>query len=118
MSALWPKQCRDCERDIYPQHWGLPRATMHKGRGLCWSCHDHRWYVGTLDEVERLTFSRDELMTEWEILRGEGYTKREAAARIGISLERFDRAFHRAKAAGDPRAYVLGTAPAPWRAAA
>jgi hypothetical protein len=115
MKAEWPKQCRDCDHDIYPVTWDLPGSCTHGGRNLCRPCWSRRWYVGTLDDVERIKFTRDELMAEWEILRGEGYSKRQAAERMGISFERFDRAFHRAKAAGDPRAFVLGS---PARAAA
>jgi len=76
----------------------------HVGRGLCDPCY--RWCraAGELIDYEPVRYSRDELMAEWELLRLEGYSKRQAAARLDVTFEAFDRAFHRARAAGDPRA--------------
>jgi hypothetical protein len=71
---------------------------------LCGICHDHCRRNGTLADYRRVTYSRDELMCEWELLRREGYSKRAAASRLGLTFEAFDRAFLRARKAGDPRA--------------
>jgi hypothetical protein len=57
-----------------------------------------------LDDYPRTTWSRDELMGEWDLLRSEGYTRRNAAERLGLKWETFDRAYFRARSAGDPRA--------------
>jgi hypothetical protein len=99
--------CRDCTREIFPRT-SRRGGLRHAGRGLCRMCWWYRDQDGTLDDVERVKFTRDELMTEWDILRGEGYSKRQAAERIGVTYECFDRAYCRARAAGDPRAYVPG----------
>lgn len=42
------------------------------------------------------------------MLRGQGYNKRQAAERLGMTFAAFDRAYCRARAAGDARAYVTG----------
>lgn len=102
------KACRDCAATIYPKTWRRPPAETDSGRSLCRPCWRVRSLAGTLDDVERTKFTRDELMAEWDVLRGEGHTKRQAAERLGISYERFDRAYCRARAAGDPRAWVPG----------
>ncbi len=47
---------------------------------------------------------RDELLDRWVELRAHGLTKREAAARLGMTFVAFDRALYRARAAGDERA--------------
>jgi hypothetical protein len=102
----WPKRCRNCDHLIYPMSWMFAYSWSHAGRGLCRPCHQ----TAGEDRIdyERVGRSRDELMAEWEILRGEGYTKRQAAERLGMTFEAFDRAYHRARAAGDPRAYTTG----------
>jgi hypothetical protein len=57
-----------------------------------------------LDEYPRRSWSREDVMSEWDLLRSEGYTRRVAADRLGMRWETFDRAYWRARAAGDPRA--------------
>ena len=95
--------CRSCNKPTHPQGAGK-RSDAHIGRGLCSNCHDRHRRNGTLDEFPRATWSRDDLMTEWDLLRRCGVPRRDAAARIGVTWEAFDRAFWRARAAGDPRA--------------
>jgi hypothetical protein len=47
---------------------------------------------------------RDDFLTEWELLRSEGLSRRQAAQRLGMSLKTFEAALSRARKAGDPRA--------------
>lgn len=107
--------CRDCGTPIWPKSRGVPSACRDEGRGLCRPCWRTRDAAGTLDEVERVRFSRDELMDEWVVLRDRGCSKRQAAARLGMTFARFDRALLRARAAGDPRALPPLVAPIPGR---
>lgn len=96
---------RRCARCHYPMHtrdMGVGR--FHRGRGLCCACHTRVSRAGWLADYERRNRIRDEVMVEWELLRGEGYTKRQAAARLGMTFAAFDRAFHRSRRAGDSRA--------------
>lgn len=79
-------------------------ARHHVGRGLCQKCYEVFKYSGELIAFETLTRTRDELMEDWQILRSRGCTKRQAAQRIGMSFDSFNRAYSRARAAGDPRA--------------
>jgi hypothetical protein len=59
--------------------------------------------------------TRDEVMTEWDMLRTAGVTRRQAAAAIGMSYTALDRAIYRARALGDPRAGVAAPQPARWK---
>lgn len=94
-------RCTRCAQPTYPRPAGL---RFIEGRGLCDLCYPRAHRHGVLVDYERTKRTRDEVMDYWELLRSEGYSKRQAAARIGMSLEAFDRAFHRARRAGDPRA--------------
>lgn len=76
----------------------------HQGRGLCNFCYVAAARRGTLIDHERRTRTRDEVMAEWESLRAEGYSKAQAATRIGMTYDAFDTAFTRARRAGDARA--------------
>lgn len=96
-------KCVDCGRKITPQkraHEGHPR---HAGRGLCTACHARHKAHGTLIDFERKSWSREELLNEWVLLRDEGIRMRDAAPRIGVSYDALDRALCRALARGDDR---------------
>jgi hypothetical protein len=80
------------------------RARIIRVRGMCRLCYDVTRNNGTVIDFAPILRPRDEVMHEWDLLRGEGYTKRQAAERLGMTWEAFDRTFHRARRAGDPRA--------------
>lgn len=65
-------------------------------RQLCTRCYDTHYYRGLHLDFERTTRSRDEVMAEWAVLRAEGYGKRQAAERLGMTFAAFDRALQRA----------------------
>jgi hypothetical protein len=98
--------CACCGTDMTPTQ---PGGTRHEARGLCEPCYKREDYHGRLDDYPRRTWSREELLDEWELLRGENYTRVQAAERLGIRPSAFERALQRARAAGDPRA-ALGLA--------
>lgn len=74
------------------------------GRGLCSHCYNVERYWGRLLNHERRWRPRDDVMDDWKLLCGQGYTKRQIAARLGMSFKALERALNRARAAGDPRA--------------
>lgn len=49
-------------------------------------------------------WTRDELLTEWALLRSAGVSVVDAAPRLGMTVEALTRALTRAKRDGDPRA--------------
>jgi transposase-like protein len=96
--------CGSCGTSMVPRSSAATRVDTHEGRGLCPPCYRQAHYSGRLDEYPRRSWSRDELMGEWDLLRSDGYTRRNAAERLGLKWETFDRAYWRARSAGDPRA--------------
>lgn len=101
-----PQQTKSCARCRYPMstHPNGVDCRSHGGRGLCNFCHRRSRRDGTLLDYERPTRTLDEVMTEWEILRSEGYTRRQAADRLGMKWKAFEKAHERARHSGDPRA--------------
>lgn len=73
-----------------------------RARGLCIRCYDACHHNGSLSDYPRFCWPRDELLTEWDFLRRQGFTMRLAATRLGVTYEALDRALSRAK--DDPRA--------------
>lgn len=72
-------------------------------RGLCDSCYEKHWKAGTLDQfpTRRVQRRRVEFIADYELLRSEGYTRRQIAERLGMTRNAVDRAVQRAVAAGD-----------------
>lgn len=58
--------------------------------------------------MARSLIRRDEVLDDWDLLRSDGVTRRQAAPRIGISLDCLEKHIYRGARAGDSRA-VLGT---------
>jgi hypothetical protein len=102
--------CRNCGRTIHPRTANVPRENTHGGRGLCDGCYTIGRHHHCLHTYPRGTYSRDELMDKWDHLRRSGHTRREAAGRLGMTWAAFDRAYWRARAAGDPRAVDMAGA--------
>jgi hypothetical protein len=96
--------CAACGTTIAPQTLGLPREETHEARGLCSPCYGRALHADRLDEFPRRTRSRDELMSEWDHLRRAGVEWWDAHRRLGMTAAAFERAYWRARAAGDPRA--------------
>lgn len=70
------------------------RRRTHSGRGLCGSCRQGNNGCNPTD-YERLTWPSTDLLTEYEFLRRQGYTRRAAAERLGITKARLDKAIER-----------------------
>lgn len=85
--------CTDCNEE-----------KLHFGRGLCGRCYDRHQRGGTLIDFPLAGYPAEELLTEWEILRSEGHSVRQAAERLGMKYATFDKALQRAQRRGDPRA--------------
>lgn len=77
-----------------------------QGRGLCQCCYAKARRLDEVIDHPRRLRSRDEMLEEWEHCRGPigGARFYNFGARIGSSQEAWERAFYRARAAGDPRA--------------
>lgn len=74
-----------------------------RGRSACPTCYERARTDGTLIDLPRRYFSRDELLAEWEMFRGQ-VSFREFHERVGVSHRTWERAYYRARADGDPRA--------------
>lgn len=101
--------CRalDCQRPMH--RWADTRCAdghpRHSGRGICHPCRA-RIARGTpveLAPVEAPRIRPDEVLEEWEFLRGT-VSFHDFPARVGITAAAWDRMFYRAVKAGDPRA--------------
>lgn len=110
---IWP--CRDCGRNMVPAtaHRKMRAAlrmrfVRHLARGLCSGCYWRHKTDGSLLDFEARKLSRDELLTEWELLRSDGVRLDVAAERIGTSAQALDRALHRALSDGDQRGRHTG----------
>ena len=68
----------------------------HQSRGLCTRCYTAFRKVGELDKYPPLTRSNAEVMEEWEWLRDAGYSREQAALRMGMTFAALDRAIYRA----------------------
>lgn len=85
-----------------------PGVGRSGGRGLCQNCHAWARYHDRLLDYPRSTRSRDDLLEDYVMLRREGYDWPLCAERLGMTYAAFERAIHRARDAGDPRAARLG----------
>ena len=99
-----PTRCMGCNRAMAPYSQTQADGSHHRARGLCSRCHSAFQYTGELIAFERLTRTRDELLEDWELLRAQGLTRRQAAERMRMPYLSFNRALQRARAGGDPRA--------------
>ena len=79
------KLCASCKRDR--QVWA---------RGLCTSCYPRHLAAGTHVDFERRNRPRSELLEEWEMLRAQGLSRRQAAERLGMKDDSLYAALRRA----------------------
>jgi hypothetical protein len=79
------KPCADC---------GSQRPG-HRWRRLCKNCYQRHYDHGTHLNFERATWTNAELISEWEWLMSEGYTRAQVAERLGISKKRLEKAIER-----------------------
>lgn len=72
-------------------------------RDLCRRCYQNARNAGTLAQhrPERTIRSRVEFVADYELLRSEGYTRRQIAERLGMRYDTVNAAYHRAVHAGD-----------------
>lgn len=112
------KPCLRCGRMVLPHSKatrnGVSYGELMQGRGLCTRCYRNVEYHGQLLEYPRLTRSRDELLADYEVLRGQGYNWKECATILGMKYTSFERAMCRARAAGDVRARRLSERELTW----
>lgn len=99
------KTCLDCGIRLVSQKNAAPvGCAKHRGRGLCGNCYDVRYRAGTLADLPPLTRPRAEVIADWDVLRREGLTVRQAAVKLGMRPDALSQAILRAARDGDPRA--------------
>lgn len=81
---------------------GTPPPSATEG-GVCPTCDDQEGDGPDPGYYRKQRYTADELLDEWEFLRGE-VNFRDFPARVGISRSAWEQAYHRAQRAGDPRA--------------
>lgn len=69
-------------------------------RSLCHSCYAVAWRRNELPD-KRTMRSREEFVADYELLRSEGYTRRQMAERLGMTYDGVTAAYRRAILAGD-----------------
>lgn len=72
-------------------------------RGLCRACYAAAYNAGRHNEhrLERVSRSRADFVADYVLLRSEGYTRRQIAERLGMTVAAVTQAHRRAVAAGD-----------------
>jgi hypothetical protein len=75
------------------------RQRPHASRGVCENCHYHVVTRGLWDDYPRSTWPRELLLAEWEFLRQQGYTRGQAAERLGVTRDAIDKAIARERRA-------------------
>lgn len=99
-----PTACLDCTRPLVPRRRHPPKGHVrHAGRNLCDGCRQRRAKNGT-PMPPLTTWPADDLLTEWDLLRRQGHTMRQACDRLGVTYDALDQAIARAKRRGDTRA--------------
>ena len=96
--------CLDCGRPTRAKNSKPDGRPRFIGRGLCEACHQRHRKRGTLSDFERRTRPADEVLEDWDFLRRQGYSIRDAAERMGMTHAALDRALCRAANRGDERA--------------
>lgn len=70
------------------------------GRGLCRGCYDHHRQRGSLHAFPRTNRPTTEFAADYDLLRSEGYSRKDIALRLGMTRNTVDAAYRRAVAAG------------------
>ena len=78
----------------------------HRARGLCPSCYGKHHRTGTHIDFERRTHTRDEVLEAWELLHPHGFTRRQVARRLGMTLFAFEQGCARARRAQRQQAHA------------
>lgn len=94
------RDCGRCGKAMTSGGARQPGVPVHSRRGLCEGCEVAARRDGTLLDHPALVRTRAEVLEDYELLRTDGATRRQAAARMGMTVDALDRALQRARAAG------------------
>jgi hypothetical protein len=96
-----PAECRRCQRGplTSDRQRAIGGSLCHRGRGLCRTCYDHECRYGDVRQWGRLSFTREEVQEEYAVLRPQGLTHPQIAARLGMSLDALEQSLTRARRA-------------------
>lgn len=98
---MTPTTCRGCGNGPLAPGNQRDAPLRHLGRGLCQKCHRRlyrRAARGTSDELldyERVSRSALDVIEDWESLAAQGYTRKQAATRIGMTPAALNQAIAR-----------------------
>lgn len=99
--------CLECDRPIYPHNWTVPPRFRNHGRGLCGRCYHSLARRGYLNDCPRATHPASQLAKQWLDMKDRGWTRREAAAHLGVTLAALEQAITRHNRATRTRAVSL-----------
>lgn len=83
-----------------------------KGRGLCAPCYNYlrKYEHDVFIEYPTVIMTREDVLTDYVLLAGEGYPLKVIAERLGMKYDSFCQVLHRAAKAGDTRSpYFRGS---------
>jgi len=66
-------------------------------RRLCGRCYDRAHHVGRHIDFARVTHAQGDVLAEWELLRQYGFSRRQVAERLHMTLPTVERACCRAR---------------------
>lgn len=69
-------------------------------RGLCRNCYGFLWRTDQLEDL-RAVRRRADFVADYEMLRDQGYTRRQIAQRLGMTYDGCSAAYRRAVRAGE-----------------
>lgn len=101
------QRCLHCDYPVMRGGRILRGYRALANRGLCSRCRRDLNGTDELYDYPARCRSRDEVLDEWDRLRLDGVGRAQAAQRMGMTFGALDRAIHRGRNVGDPRA-VLG----------
>lgn len=82
---------------------GQPPDSRGLVRDHCNACYRRNYRRGAHIDLPRRNRSRTDVVDDYLLLRSEGYTRRQIAARLGMNRNALEQALKRAALAGDTR---------------
>lgn len=92
------RRCVDCDTPLFhgpTRETPLGMAPSHHGRGACNRCYGKRKRTGTLNQIPRIHYRRNDVLTAWAAHQQAGLTTVEAAPLMGITEYALRQALYR-----------------------
>jgi hypothetical protein len=94
--------CRHCRTALRPETSPQLPGQPHAGRGLCRLCYRHAAKHGQLDRFPAVRPGNRHLVEDYLELAAQGYTRKQAAERLGVRRDTLDAALRRDTSARRP----------------